>query len=96
MVVKKADRMNWVKEAGIDPKILNKKDAKIAYFVGCTAAYRQKNIAGATVKLLQKLGIGYYRFNRRSMLRFPFFRVGKIDTAKRLMNDNLKLFGNSI
>jgi heterodisulfide reductase subunit D len=89
---KKVDRMNWVEEAGIDPKILNNKDAKIAYFVGCTAAYRQKNIAGATVKLLQKVGLDITVLTDEVCCGSPFFRVGKIETAKRLMNDNLKFF----
>jgi len=89
---KKEERMDWVKEAGIDPALLNKKDAKIAYFVGCTAAYRQKNIAGATVKLLQKLGLDITVLTDEVCCGSPFFRVGKTQTAQRLMKDNLKMF----
>ncbi|MBN2157228.1 MAG: (Fe-S)-binding protein [Candidatus Lokiarchaeota archaeon] len=91
---KKVERVDWVKEAGIDPKLLNKKDAKIAYFVGCTAAYRQKNIAGATVKLLQKLGLDITVLTEEVCCGSPFFRIGKTNTAQRLMNDNLKFFAN--
>ncbi len=84
--------MNWVKEAGIDESILNKKGAKIGYFVGCTAAYRQKNIAGATVKLLQKVGLDVTVLTDEVCCGSPYFRVGKIDTAKRLMEENVKTF----
>ncbi len=33
--------------------------AEIAYFVGCTATYRNKEIADAGISILKKLGIGY-------------------------------------
>ncbi|MHA1729887.1 MAG: (Fe-S)-binding protein [Promethearchaeota archaeon] len=89
---KKAERMAWVKEYGIDESILDKK-AKIAYFVGCTASYRQKNIASATVKLLTKLGFDITVLNDEVCCGSPFFRVGKVKEAQRLMNKNLEMFG---
>ena len=39
-------------------------DAKVAYFVGCTGAYRQQHIAQHTASILKKLGIDYRRFRR--------------------------------
>ncbi|MFX1391656.1 MAG: 4Fe-4S dicluster domain-containing protein, partial [Promethearchaeota archaeon] len=34
------ERMKWAKDAGLE-KFIDNKDAKIAYYVGCTASYRQ-------------------------------------------------------
>ncbi|MHA1338585.1 MAG: (Fe-S)-binding protein [Promethearchaeota archaeon] len=89
---KKEDRMAWVKESGIDESIIDNKNAKVAYFVGCTASYRQKNIAGATVKLLKKLGYNITVLNDEVCCGSPFFRVGLVDIAKEFMNRNLELF----
>ncbi|MBD3352344.1 MAG: hypothetical protein GF364_12730, partial [Candidatus Lokiarchaeota archaeon] len=88
----KKERTDWVKEFGVDESIIDNPDAKIAYFVGCTASYRQKNIAASTVKLLKKLGYDVTVLTDEVCCGSPFFRVGKIETANRLMNDNMKLF----
>ncbi len=87
----KAERMNWAKEANL-ADLINKKDVKIAYYVGCTASYRQKDVASATVKLLQKLGYDVTLLKEEVCCGSPFFRIGKIDTALRLMEENLKNF----
>lgn len=89
---KKEERMAWVKESGLDTSIIDKKGAKVAYFVGCTASYRQKNVAGASVKLLQKLGYDVTVLNDEVCCGSPFFRVGLTDTAQRLMKKNLEIF----
>ncbi|MHA1733410.1 MAG: (Fe-S)-binding protein [Promethearchaeota archaeon] len=88
----KADeRMKWAKDAGLD-KWLNRKDAKIAYFIGCTASYRQTNIAVATCNLLEKLGFDFTVIEDEVCCGSPFFRIGKMDTARMLMKKNLELF----
>ncbi len=51
---KKEDRLKWAVDAGFEPAINT--ETKIGYFVGCTAAYRQTNIAVATMNLLKKIG----------------------------------------
>lgn len=88
----KDKRMAWVQESGLDESIIDNPNAKVGYFVGCTASYRQKNIAGATVKLLKKLGYDVTVLSGEVCCGSPFFRVGLTDTAQRLMNDNLEMF----
>ncbi|WP_371804109.1 (Fe-S)-binding protein [Candidatus Lokiarchaeum ossiferum] len=87
----KEDRTKWAKDAGVLDSILNKK-TKIAYYVGCTASYRQTNIAVATVKLLQKIGYDITILDKESCCGSPFFRTGLIDEAKRTMENNINLF----
>lgn len=86
----KDQRTKWLSDAG-HSDILNKK-TKIAYYVGCTASYRQTNIAVATVNLLKKIGYDITVLDEESCCGSPFFRTGLIDEAKRNMEHNLKLF----
>jgi heterodisulfide reductase subunit D len=88
---KAAERFLWAKEAGLEKYIDNKK-AKIGYFVGCTAAYRQKEIAVATAKIFEKLGIDFRLVGDEVCCGSPFFRVGAVNTAQELMNKNLEAF----
>lgn len=87
---KRAERTNWVKEEAAGDII--DKNTKIGYYVGCTASYRQKNIAGSTVRLLKKLGYDISIIKDEVCCGSPFFRIGKIEMAKELMEKNLKIF----
>jgi len=87
---KKEERTKWAKDAGFSSII--DKTSKIAYYVGCTASYRQTNIAVATVKLLQKIGYDITVIDDESCRGSPFFRTGLIDEATRTMKHNLELF----
>ena len=49
---KAEERLKWAKDAGLE-KFVDNKDAKIAYYVGCTASYRQVEVAIATAKLFE-------------------------------------------
>jgi heterodisulfide reductase subunit D len=87
---KKADRMKWARDAGFGGNI--GKDSKIGYYVGCTASYRQTNIATATMKLFQKLGYNVEIIDDESCCGSPFFRTGLLDEAQRTMNHNIERF----
>ncbi len=86
-----ADRMKWAKDAGLG-KYVNKSGAKIGYYVGCTAAYRQMDVAVATCKLFEKLGMDFSIIDAEVCCGSPFFRTGVVDVAQDLMNKNLKAF----
>ncbi|MHA1518857.1 MAG: (Fe-S)-binding protein [Promethearchaeota archaeon] len=86
----KDQRTKWAKDAGFGD-IINKK-TKIGYYVGCTASYRQKNIAVATVNLMKKLGYAVSIIDEEVCCGSPFFRTGLIDEATRGMKRNLELF----
>ncbi|MHA1147729.1 MAG: (Fe-S)-binding protein [Promethearchaeota archaeon] len=88
---KKDERMKWAKDAGLE-KFINNKDAKIAYYVGCTASYRQVEVAVATAKLFENLGMNFTLIEDEVCCGSPFFRVGAVGTAQELMKKNLEAF----
>ena len=88
-----ADRFKWAKDAGLE-KFIDNKDAKIAYYVGCTASYRQIEVAIATAKLFEQLGMNFTLVADEVCCGSPFFRIGAVDTAQGLMRKNLEAFKN--
>ncbi|MFX0003392.1 MAG: (Fe-S)-binding protein [Candidatus Hodarchaeota archaeon] len=90
---KAEERFKWAKDAGLE-KYINNKGAKIGYFVGCTASYRQIEIATATCKIFEQLGINFTLIEDEVCCGSPFFRVGAVDTAQDLMNKNIEAFKN--
>ncbi|MHA1805925.1 MAG: (Fe-S)-binding protein [Promethearchaeota archaeon] len=88
---KAEERFKWAKDAGLE-KYINNKGAKIGYFVGCTASYRQIEVAVATAKLFEQLGINFTLIEEEVCCGSPFFRIGAVNTAQELMNKNLELF----
>ncbi|MFX0041931.1 MAG: (Fe-S)-binding protein [Candidatus Hodarchaeota archaeon] len=91
---KAEERLKWAKDAGLE-KFIDNKDAKIAYYVGCTASYRQVEVAIATAKLFEALGMNFTLIEDEVCCGSPFFRVGAVDTAQELMNKNLEAFKNA-
>jgi len=90
----KADeRFKWAKDAGLG-KYINNKNAKVGYYVGCTASYRQVEVAIATAKIFEQLGIDFTLIEEEVCCGSPFFRVGAVDTAQMLMRKNLEAFKN--
>ncbi len=87
------ERLKWAKDAGLE-KFIDNKDAKIAYYVGCTASYRQVEVAIATAKLFEQLGMDFTLVADEVCCGSPFFRVGAVDTAQELMKKNLEAFKN--
>jgi heterodisulfide reductase subunit D len=90
---KAVERFKWAKDAGLE-KYINNKDAKIAYYVGCTASYRQIEVATATAKLFEQLGMNFTLIEDEVCCGSPFFRIGAVDTAQELMRKNLEAFKN--
>ncbi len=86
---KHGDRLNWMK--GIENEVQRKAKAEILYFVGCTSSYRQKDLAQATIKLLNKLGVDYTVSEDEWCCGSPLMRTGQLDQVKDLVNHNLEL-----
>ncbi|KKN37145.1 hypothetical protein LCGC14_0766550 [marine sediment metagenome] len=87
----KDERFKWAKDAGLEKYIGNTK-AKIGFFVGCTASYRQSDVAIATCKILEKLGIDFTLVTDEVCCGSPFFRTGDVEVAQECMNQNLEAF----
>ena len=90
---KAEDRLKWAKDADLG-KYINNKNAKIGYYVGCTASYRQVEVAIATAKIFEQLGVDFTLIEDEVCCGSPFFRVGAVNTAQELMNKNLESFKN--
>ncbi|MHA1147452.1 MAG: (Fe-S)-binding protein [Promethearchaeota archaeon] len=79
------DRFQWLPDnVKITP------GAELGYFVGCTSSYRRQEIALATISVFNKLGIEFSLLGPDEFCcGSPMYRVGEIDKAKELMNNNL-------
>ena len=88
---KAEERFKWAKDAGLG-KFINNKSAKIGYYVGCTASYRQLEVAIATAKIFEDLGIDFTLIEEEVCCGSPFFRIGAVETAQELMRKNLEAF----
>jgi heterodisulfide reductase subunit D len=82
-------RLDWKK--GIESEVPKKDKAAILFFVGCTSSYRQKDLAQATVKLLNKLGVDYTVSEDEWCCGSPLIRTGQLDLVKGLVEHNLDL-----
>ncbi|MDO8125516.1 MAG: (Fe-S)-binding protein [Candidatus Hermodarchaeota archaeon] len=72
--------------------------AEIAYFVGCTTAYRHPEIASATHTVLARLGIDFTFLNGEKnevCCGSPLIRAGFIESAKSLAEQNVKAIKES-
>jgi heterodisulfide reductase subunit D len=86
-------RTDWVE----DKDLIDNPNATIAYYVGCTASYRMKQMAKATVELLKKLvakGLmpEFTILTDEVCCGSPVFRTGQWDIAKKVCNTNLETF----
>ncbi len=72
--------------------IRDRKDAKVAYYVGCTGAYRQQHIAKHTASILNKVGIDFTVLSDEVCCGSPILRTGQKDIFKKVMRENLEMF----
>lgn len=83
---KHQNRLDWLPKETSD-KLPRK--AEYIYFVGCTASYRQKEIAKDTVDVFLKLGIDFTVLGLDEWCcGSPLLRTGQWDTAKTLAEHN--------
>jgi len=66
--------------------------AKTAYFVGCTASYRQQPLADHTASILKKLGIDFTVLSDEVCCGSPILRTGQRKAFTEVMNENLERF----
>jgi heterodisulfide reductase subunit D len=81
-------RLDWIPSS---IKSSLPKKAEYLYFVGCTASYRQKEVALATVRLLQKLKVDFTIVDDEWCCASPLLRTGQYDLAKEFVEHNSAL-----
>jgi len=80
------ERMKW-----LPPKVRVAKKADIAYFVGCTTAYRRPEIAEATVRILNAAGVDFIALHPEEWCcGSPALRVGRRDLFLELARHNVE------
>lgn len=75
--------------------IRNSKGTKILYFTGCTAAYREKDIAQNTVLLLEQLGYTVELSADEWCCGSPLFRTGDHDLGLMAARHNIEVLNRS-
>ncbi len=83
------DRTDW-----IPSNIKQNPNAKMIYFVGCTASYREKTIAINTAEILNRLQIDFKILKDEHCCGSPVYMTGQTEKAKLLAEANIKLFEN--
>ena len=78
-------RLDWLPS---DLKSSLPKKASYIYFAGCTASYRQKEVALATVKLLKNLKVDFTVAEDEWCCASPLLRTGQFDVAKQFVEHN--------
>jgi heterodisulfide reductase subunit D len=71
---------------------VDNKDVKVAYFVGCTGAYRQQHVADHTASILKKLGFDFTVMSEEVCCGSPLLRTGLRDVFTEVMERNLEVF----
>lgn len=80
------ERLKWMPE-----EVKPAEKADIAYFVGCTAAYRVPEMAQAIVRVLKEAEIEFMMLHPEEWCcGSPLFRTGQLDLAKKQMEHNVK------
>ena len=84
---KHEDRLKW-----LPSHIKQSPDAKLAYFVGCTSSYREKNVAIATAEILNSLEVDFRILNNESCCGSPVYMTGQTEKASQLAEANVDTF----
>jgi heterodisulfide reductase subunit D len=87
---KHENRLDWM------PSHLEQtENAKLAYFVGCTSSYREKNIAKATAEILNQLGIKFKILKEEHCCGSPVYMTGQLEKAIEIAKENVKIFSEA-
>ncbi len=84
---KNADRLQWLPSS-----VKLSPEAKTAFFVGCTASYREQSIAIATAEILNSLNIDFQILKDESCCGSPVYMTGQAEKAKDIAEANVKKF----
>ncbi|MFX1343780.1 MAG: (Fe-S)-binding protein [Promethearchaeota archaeon] len=87
---KNENRLNW-----LPSHIKQSPNAKLAYFVGCTASYREQNIAIATAEILNELDIEFKILDKEGCCGSPVYMTGQTEKAVKLAKMNVESFNES-
>ncbi|MFX0177759.1 MAG: (Fe-S)-binding protein [Candidatus Hodarchaeota archaeon] len=84
---KHEDRLKWMPS-----QLKNSLDSNIAYFVGCTSSYREREIAISTAEILNALGIEFRVFKEEVCCGSPVYMTGQAEKALKIAENNINTF----
>ncbi|MBN2156935.1 MAG: (Fe-S)-binding protein [Candidatus Lokiarchaeota archaeon] len=73
-----------LKPKDVDPNL-------VAYFIGCTSAYRNNELSSATCRVLDAMGVNFIVIPEEKCCGSVLFRTGVDDVATKLMKYNIDL-----
>ena len=73
------------------PKEYFNDDADVIYFVGCTTAYREKQLFDSVIPILQKLDVSFSLLKDEVCCGSPLLTTGQFKAAKRLAEQNTRI-----
>jgi heterodisulfide reductase subunit D len=75
-------------------KATKKSNPEVIYFVGCTSAYRNPEIAEAVLNILDRAGVGYTVLDDEWCCGSPILRTGYRRQARELMRHNQEMINS--
>ncbi len=72
-----------------------KDKADVVYFMGCTAAYREKDLVKHTVSVLEKMGVDFGILQDEVCCGSPLITTGQVDAARTLAEKNIAAVTNA-
>nr|MDO8083964.1 heterodisulfide reductase-related iron-sulfur binding cluster [Candidatus Sigynarchaeum springense] len=72
-----------------------KDKAEVVYFMGCTAAFREKDLVKHTISVLEKLGADFAILKDEICCGSPLITTGQVDAARSLAEKNIAAVTNA-
>ncbi|MEX2753827.1 MAG: (Fe-S)-binding protein [Candidatus Sigynarchaeota archaeon] len=69
--------------------------AEVVYFMGCTAAYREKDLVKHTISVLEKLGTDFAILKDETCCGSPLITTGQVAAARSLAEKNIAAMTNA-
>ncbi|MEQ9714683.1 MAG: (Fe-S)-binding protein [Candidatus Asgardarchaeia archaeon] len=80
------EKLSWLD----DKSVVDKENAEIVYFVGCSTHYSQTQIAKAVVEILKKTNANFTILSSEKCCGYPLFAVGDIENGIKFIEDNIQ------
>ncbi|MBN2151270.1 MAG: hypothetical protein JW839_07495, partial [Candidatus Lokiarchaeota archaeon] len=72
-----------------------KDKAEVVYFMGCTAAFREKDVVKHTISVLEKMGVDFAILKDEICCGSPLITTGQVDAARSLAERNIAAVTNA-
>ncbi|MHA1842969.1 MAG: (Fe-S)-binding protein [Promethearchaeota archaeon] len=89
---KPEERLNWLPEKYKAKELFEQKDSDTLLFLGCMSSFRVKESASASYEILKKANYDFKILKNEPCCGEYVYSAGKIELAKKIMEDNFSLF----